>query len=81
MNSGYIVRTLVGHWLGVVRHFALPCLWALVPGCDEDVHIFRPLQGLERKEDDIRFGCLKSYLVCMYSGETICDVYSYIGTL
>jgi hypothetical protein len=43
MNSGYEVRTLVGHWLGVVCHFALPCLRALVPGCDQSVYIFGTL--------------------------------------
>jgi hypothetical protein len=40
---GIVIRTLVGHWLGVARHFALPYLWALVPGGDERVHVFRTL--------------------------------------
>lgn len=53
-----MVRTLIGDWFGVSCHFPLPCLWALVPGCDEGVYILGTLQCLERKEDDFHFGCL-----------------------
>jgi hypothetical protein len=38
-----MVHTLVRDWFGVSCHFALPCLWALVPGCDECVYVFGTL--------------------------------------
>lgn len=52
------VRTVIRDWFGVVCHFPLPYLWALVPGCDESVYIVGTLQSFERKEYDLHFGCL-----------------------